>query len=30
VEWAKRGKYIEGQDDMFPDAGCGSPFGCGI
>jgi len=29
VEWAKRGKYIEGQEDMF-DAGCGSPFGCGL
>jgi hypothetical protein len=30
VEWAKRGKYIEGQDDLFPDMGCGSPFGCGL
>jgi len=30
VEWAKRGKYIDGHDDMFPDAGCGSPFGCGL
>ena len=29
VEWAKRGKFIEGQDDMF-DLGCGSPFGCGL
>ena len=30
VEWAKRGKYIEGVDDMFDDIGCGSPFGCGL
>lgn len=29
VEWAKRGKYIDGQDDLF-DMGCGSPFGCGL
>lgn len=29
VEWAKRGKYLDGQDDMF-DLGCGSPFGCGL
>ncbi len=29
VEWAKRGKYIEGQTDLF-DTGCGSPYGCGL
>ncbi len=29
VEWAKRGKYIEGHYDLF-DSGCGSPFGCGL
>lgn len=29
VEWAKRGKYIEGQADLF-DVGCGSDFGCGL
>jgi len=29
VEWAKRGKYIEGQEDMF-DSGCGGFYGCGL
>lgn len=29
VEWARRGKYIEGHYDLF-DEGCGSPFGCGL
>lgn len=29
IDWAKRGKFVQGQDDMF-DMGCGSPFGCGL
>jgi 3'-phosphoadenosine 5'-phosphosulfate sulfotransferase (PAPS reductase)/FAD synthetase len=31
-KWAcsGRGKYVPGQDDVFGDQGCGSPFGCGL
>lgn len=31
-KWAcsGRGKYLPGQDDVFGDQGCGSPFGCGL